>query len=107
MNFKLKLRAELEHIRFTDSRKAILRRHLAQAATKRSSVTLSQRVSAFWNGYTEIPVSVLACAACLMALSFGAVCTHVFAVDETSAALLILTSAEVLDAAMAKGVVVL
>lgn len=107
MSFKKKLQAELVNIEFTDFQKAVLKRQIKQAIGKDSRKTFSERLAAFWNGYTEISVSVLACAAGMMLFGFGAVCAHVFVVDEVTAALLLKTSVDLLEYPISEGVVVL
>lgn len=108
MQLKQRLRVELESIKYSDFQKALLKRQMKHALQNGGRKKLTERLVGFWNGYTEIPVPVLACAVGLIFAGFGAVWAHAFVVDEAVAALLLRTTVDAFgEFSIEKGVVVL
>jgi|GEM_PF-903700 len=108
MSFRQKLQAELQNVKFTEQQKRALKTEMRQALKRTSNQPLLEQFLAFWNGCTEISIPVLAGIVCLMVLGFSSVYAHVFIVDETIAALLLKTAADVCEVYyINQGVVVL
>jgi hypothetical protein len=58
---------------------------------------LFERLTEFWNGYTEFSLPTLVGIIAFMAIVSGSVYARVFVVDETIAAILLKTTADMLE----------
>ena len=66
-------------------------------AGSRQKRDLFERLTEFWNGYTEFSLPTLVGIIAFMAIVSGSVYARVFVVDETIAAILLKTTADMLE----------